>query len=77
MLIYKGYVGKVAVDLEAGILHGEVANTRDVITFQASSVDNLKRAFEESIDDYLDFCKERSEEPEKPTELVGRITRSD
>ncbi len=26
----------------------------------------LKKAFQDSVDDYLAFCKERGEEPEKP-----------
>jgi len=63
---YKGYVGKVEFDEEAGIFHGEVIDTRDVITFQGRSVDELKTAFQESIDDYLAFCKQRGEEPNKP-----------
>jgi predicted HicB family RNase H-like nuclease len=66
MMKYKGYVGKVEFDDEAGIFHGEVLDTRDVITFQGRSVDELKTAFQESIDDYLAFCKERGEEPNKP-----------
>jgi predicted HicB family RNase H-like nuclease len=66
MMEYKGYVGKVEFDDEAGIFHGEVLDTRDVITFQGRSVDELKTAFQESIDDYLAFCKQRGEEPDKP-----------
>jgi predicted HicB family RNase H-like nuclease len=66
MMEYKGYVGKVEFDDEAGIFHGEVIDTRDVITFQGRSVDELKTAFQESIDDYLAFCKQRGEEPNKP-----------
>jgi predicted HicB family RNase H-like nuclease len=66
MMEYKGYVGKVEFDDEAGIFHGEVLDTRDVITFQGQSVAELKRAFKESIDDYLAFCKQRGEEPNKP-----------
>jgi len=66
MMEYKGYVGKVEFDEEAGIFHGEVIDTRDVITFQGRSVDELKTAFQESIDDYLAFCKQRGEEPNKP-----------
>ena len=66
MMEYKGYVGKVEFDDEAGIFHGEVLDTRDVITFQGRSVDELKTAFQESIDDYLAFCKQRGEEPNKP-----------
>ena len=66
MMEYKGYVGHVEFDDEAGIFHGEVLDTRDVITFQGKTVAELKRAFHESIDDYLAFCKERGEEPNKP-----------
>ena len=66
MMEYKGYVGKVEYDDEAGIFHGEVVNLRDVITFQGESVDELRRAFRESVDDYLAFCAARGEEPEKP-----------
>jgi len=66
MMKYKGYVGKVEFDDEAGTFHGEVLDTRDVITCQGQSVAELKAAFRESIDDYLAFCKERGEEPNKP-----------
>ena len=66
MMEYKGYVGKVEFDDEAGIFHGEVLDTRDVITFQGETVAELKTAFQESIDDYLAFCKQRGEEPNKP-----------
>ena len=66
MMEYKGYIGKVEFDDEAGIFHGEVLGTRDVITFQGRSVDELKTALQESIDDYLAFCKQRGQEPDKP-----------
>jgi predicted HicB family RNase H-like nuclease len=62
---YKGYLGKVEFDDEAQVFHGEVINVRDVITFEGTSVEELQRAFEESVDDYLDFCSERNEEPDK------------
>jgi predicted HicB family RNase H-like nuclease len=75
MMEYKGYVGKVEFDDEAGNFYGEVQGTRDVITFQGRSVDELRTAFQESIDDYLAFCKERGEEPNKPFsgQFVTRI----
>lgn len=63
---YKGYEAIVEFDEEADIFHGEVINIRDVITFQGSSVEELKQAFHDSVDDYLEFCKERGEEPEQP-----------
>ena len=75
MMEYKGYVGKVEFDGEAGIFHGEVLDTRDVITFQGQSVAELKTAFQGSIDDYLAFCEQRGEEPNKPFsgQFVTRI----
>jgi predicted HicB family RNase H-like nuclease len=66
MMEYKGYIGKVEIDDEAGILHGEVINIRDVITFEGTSVDEIHKAFRESVDDYVEFCAQRGEAPEKP-----------
>ena len=70
-MTYKGYQARVDLDEEAGVFHGEVINTRDVITFQGSSVKRLKRAFEDSVDDYLGFCASRGEDAEKP--FSGKI----
>ena len=69
---YKGYVATVEFDEEAEIFHGEVVDLKDVITFQSDSVDGLKKEFQGSIDDYLDFCREREEETEKP--FSGKLT---
>lgn len=66
MMEYKGYyAGQVTFDDEAGIFHGEVIGTRDVITFQGKSAAQLKKAFKDSVDEYLAFCSERGREPEK------------
>lgn len=75
MMEYKGYIGKVEFDDEAEIFHGDIINTRDVITFQGNSVAELTKAFRESVDDYLAFCKERGESPDKPYsgQFVARI----
>ncbi|MFK7692073.1 type II toxin-antitoxin system HicB family antitoxin [Paenibacillus sp. HJGM_3] len=76
MMEYKGYIGRVEYDDEAEILHGEVINIKDVITFQADNVSDLLKAFRESVDDYLDFCASEGEEPEKPFsgKFVVRLT---
>jgi len=66
MMQYKDYTGKVEFDNEADTFHGEVIGLRDVITFQGRTVDEVREAFRESIDDYLAFCAKRGEEPEKP-----------
>lgn len=66
MLEYKGYVGYAEFDDESDIFYGEVINTRDVITFQDTSVRELNKSFKDSVDDYLEFCKSRNEKPDKP-----------
>lgn len=66
MMTYKGYTGVVQYDDEAKIFHGEVIDTRTVLTFQGTTVDEIETAFRDSVDDYLDWCKERNKEPEKP-----------
>jgi predicted HicB family RNase H-like nuclease len=66
MMEYKGYFAKVEFDDDANIFHGEIINLRDVITFEGKAVKELRQAFRDSVDDYLDFCTERGEDPEKP-----------
>lgn len=66
MMTYKGYSGTVRFDDDAGIFHGEVFGLRDVVTFQGTTVEELKTAFEESIEDYLEFCEQTGDAPDKP-----------
>ena len=62
---YRTYEASVEYDAEADLFHGEILDLRDVITFQGRSVDELKQALADSVEDYLAFCTERGEEPEK------------
>jgi len=66
MMKYKNYIAIAEFDDEANIFHGEVINIRDVITFQGTSVKELRKTFKDSVEDYLAFCAKRGEEPEKP-----------
>ena len=59
---YNGYHAVVTFDDDVGILHGEVIDTRDVITFQGKSVDELRQAFRDSVEEYLKICAERNRE---------------
>ncbi|WP_368744729.1 type II toxin-antitoxin system HicB family antitoxin [Desertibaculum subflavum] len=64
MLEYKGYVGTVEAD--EGTFAGRVIGLRDVITFEGASFAEVEQAFRDSIDDYLAFCAERGEAPDRP-----------
>jgi len=62
---YKGYVGTVELDTEHNLLHGVVCGIKDVIHYEADNAADLQQAFRDSVDDYLAFCAERDEEPDK------------
>lgn len=66
MMEYQGYIGRVEFDDEAGLFHGEVINTRDVITFEGTSVVEIQQEFRASVDVYLDFCAEQGRIPDNP-----------
>ena len=71
MMNYKGYVGRVEYDDVVGVFYGEVINLADVVTFQGTTVEELRRAFQESMDDYLESCAQRGEEPDRPSTVVA------
>lgn len=66
MLHYKGYSGQVEIDADSGILFGRVIDIRDIVTFKGETVPEVKQAFEDSVDDYLEFCQSLGQEPNKP-----------
>jgi len=66
ILTYKGYQGSFEYDPDADIFHGDVLHITDVVTFQGRSIDELKKALADSIEDYFDLCKEAEKSPQKP-----------
>ncbi|HIK13672.1 MAG TPA: type II toxin-antitoxin system HicB family antitoxin [Oscillatoriaceae cyanobacterium M33_DOE_052] len=66
MFTYKGYTGQVEVDVEAGILFGEVLDIYDVVTFKGITVEEARLDFEDSVDFYLEICQKKGREPDKP-----------
>jgi predicted HicB family RNase H-like nuclease len=63
---YRGYRAKVEYDPEDATLVGRVGDIRDVVTFYADDVASLEREFHTSVDEYIDFCRERGSAPERP-----------
>ena len=65
-MTYKGYVAKIEYDEDNNVFTGMVINTRTVITFSGTSVQELEKEFKNSVEDYLEWCKEDGVSPEKP-----------
>jgi predicted HicB family RNase H-like nuclease len=55
----------VEFDGRDNIFVGRVLGARDIISFHAETVDDLRREFELSVDDYLDYCAESGLKPDK------------
>jgi predicted HicB family RNase H-like nuclease len=67
---YQGYTARVEFDADELVLHGRVESDGDIITFPAASVEDVQAAFENAIDDYLDLCSARGEQPGLPSSAV-------
>lgn len=65
MLEYKGYHATVEYNAEEEIFVGEVFGISDSLNFHGTSVEELKEMFHQSIDNYLELCKQIGKNPEK------------
>ena len=63
---YKGYAARIEYSDEDGCFIGHIAGIKDVIGFHAESVNELRLAFEEAVDDYLATCAKAGRAPQKP-----------
>lgn len=65
-MMHKGYAARVEYSEEDGCFVGHIAGIRDVIGFHGESVAELRAAFEEAVDDYLETCEKLNREPNHP-----------
>ena len=66
---YKGYTGILSFSDEDGCFIGKVAGIDDVIAFDGITEGECIENCLIGINEYLDFCKERGEEPNTPREV--------
>ena len=62
---YKGYEAVIEYDEVDRLFFGRVINTRDIISFDGMTVDELQQSFEAVIDEYLEDCQREGKEPDK------------
>ena len=61
----RGYSARIEFDDADGIFHGRIAGISDGISFHASTVDGLREAFREAVDDYIATCASIGKSPQK------------
>ncbi len=65
-MIYKGIEGTCEVSIDDGVLFGKLILKGDLVTYEATTPAGLKREFRAAVDDYLEHCKAKNREPDRP-----------
>jgi len=65
ILQYKGYFASVQFSAEDEVFFGKLLGINDLVSFEGTTVKELKDAFKEAVEDYLETCKELEKDPEK------------
>ena len=75
-MTYKSYSARIEYSDEDGCFVGHIAGIRDVVGFHGQSVVELRTAFREAVEDYLETCKRAKLVPKRPYsgKLMLRIT---
>ena len=55
-MTYKGYAARIEYDDEDEIFVGRIAGIRDGVGFHADTVDDLREAFHEAVEHYIETC---------------------
>jgi predicted HicB family RNase H-like nuclease len=63
---YKGYAARIEYSDEDGCFVGHIAGIRDIVGFHGESVEELRAAFEEAVDDYWETCEKVGRSPQRP-----------
>ncbi len=58
VLVYKDYIGSVHFNADDEVFFGKIEGIVVLLSFVGDSVIELKKEFEEALDDYLEICKE-------------------
>lgn len=64
-MTYKGYSARIEYDDDDGVFTGRLAGIRDGVGFHADTVDALRDAFHEAVEDYVETCAKIGKEPQK------------
>jgi predicted HicB family RNase H-like nuclease len=55
---HKGYAGSVEHSLDDEVLHGKVLFIDDLVNYEGETIAQLRSAFIEAVDHYLERCQE-------------------
>jgi len=53
---YKEFIGTVHFSSADEVFFGKIEGINDLVTFEGETVNKLKRAFKDAVEDYLELC---------------------
>jgi predicted HicB family RNase H-like nuclease len=65
MIHYKGYYGSVHYSDDDQLFFGKIEYIRSLVNYEGTTVKNLRQAFKEAVDDYLELCQDEGIEPDQ------------
>lgn len=64
-LYYKDYFTDVHFDADSKTIYGKIEGIADFVNFYTTDATKAELEFQNAVDDYLEYCKEKGVAPEK------------
>jgi predicted HicB family RNase H-like nuclease len=73
LIEYKGYISSLEYSSDDKCFFGKLEMIDDLVTFEATTVQELEINFHQAVDEYLETCKKLNREPAKVYKGVFNI----
>ena len=70
---YNGYIGSIEYSSEDKCFFGKLEMIDDLVTFEATSANELEENFHAVVDEYIQTCKDLNREPQKTYKGVFNV----
>lgn len=65
IISYKNFIGSVHFSTEDETFFGKIEGINDLVTFEGTTVSELKTSFYDAVDDYISICEKLGKDPHK------------
>lgn len=66
ILAHRGYYGIVKYSPDDEVFHGKIEAISDLVTFEGETAKEIKSAFAEAVESYLETCEQVGKTPDRP-----------
>jgi len=70
---YNGYIGSIEYSPEDKCFFGKLEMIDDLVTFEATTAEELENNFHHAVDEYIKTCKELGRSPQKTYKGVFNV----